>query len=257
MMSDRLSFLAGHLIDAVRVNAVSQTAVSGQLGWLKRRKIGMDQVIQCGNIFLKISRSRIWMLPNCAAWVQWEMDCFSLLYGDRVQPQKSGDRGFWVNAMPGTSLLQWLEKGQLTPKMMTAAGQIFCQAHCCHSQFFQSGWSHGDSHLANVLYDAATGQAALIDFETQHWRHLSPIERQADDLLIFLLDILGRCENWAELLPVLFQSYDRPAVLQQLHQFLIVPTAWERLLWATRSNYLSTRQLQHRIMTVRSFLHDG
>jgi hypothetical protein len=253
-MSDRVSFIAGHLIDAVRVNVVSQTTISGQIGWLKRRKMGMDQVIQLGNIFLRISHSRIWMLPNCATWVQWEMDCFTLLYGDRVQPQRSGDRGFWVNAMPGRSLLQWLEQGPLTPAMMRAAGQIFRQAHACHSPFFRAGWSHGDSHLANVMYDATTEQATLIDFETQHWQHLSAVERQADDLLIVVLDILGRCENWAELLPVLFQSYDRPQVLQQLHQYLTIPTGWERLLWATRSNYLTTRQLTQRLATARSYL---
>jgi hypothetical protein len=253
-MADQLSFLAGHLIDAVRVNAVSQRTIDGQLGWEKRRKPGMDAVIWCGNLFLKISRSRIWMFPNCQTWVQWEIDSFQQLYGDRVQWQRVGDRGFWVAAVPGTSLLQWLEQGPLTILMMQAAGQIFRQAHGCHSEFWRSGWSHGDSHLANVLYDPATATAALIDFETQHWRQLSPEVRQADDLLIFLLDIIGRCENWAELLPAFFHSYDQPAVLHQLQSHLVVPQGWERLLWATRCNYLSTRELRSRLTHIRTVI---
>jgi hypothetical protein len=174
------------------------------------------------------------MFPHCQTWVQWEIDSFRQLYGDRVRWQRVGDRGFWVAAMPGTSLLQWLDQGPLTIAMMQAAGQIFRQAHGGHSDFWGSGWFHGDGHLADVLYDAATATAALIDLETQHWQQLSPEVRQADDLLVFLLDIIGRCENWAELLPAFFHSDDRPAVLHQLQSHLAIPHGWERLLWATR-----------------------
>lgn len=254
MQNDRWSFWLGHLIDVVRVNAVCERTIEGQQGWLKRRKLGMDQVIYLGNIFLRLSRSRIWMLPNCAVWVRWEIDCFRLLYGDRCHPQWVGDRGFWVEAMPGKSLLVRLEQGALTVDMMAAAGQAFHRAHSIHSDFFQAGWSHGDSHLANVLYDEVSQTASLIDFETQHWRHLSETDRQADDLLIFVLDILGRCDNWEKLLPAFFQSYDRPAVLHQLHQHLTLPQGWEKVLWATRSNYLATHTLSARLVIARSHI---
>lgn len=251
-MNDRLSFLVGHLIDAVRVNVVSPQTINGQIGWLKRRKIGMDVTISLGNIFLKLSRSRIWMFPNCQAWVQWEIHCFHLLYGDRIQCHTKGNRGFWVQVMPGKSLWQWLQEDELTIAMMEAAGETFRHAHARHTDFFPGGWSHGDCHLANVLYDPKSGTAHLIDFETRHWIQLSTEERQADDLLIFLLDITGRCKNWAELLPIFFQSYNRSLVIRQLKLYLSVPNGWERLLWAIRSNYLSTPQLVSRIAHIRT-----
>ena len=43
-----------------------------------------------------------------------------------------------------------------------------------------------------VIYNQKTGRARLIDFELVHDRSLSAKSRHADDLLVFLLDILAK-----------------------------------------------------------------
>ena len=40
------------------------------------------------------------------------------------------------------------------------------------------------------MYDPASDRARLIDFELVHRPHIPAVERQADDLLVFLLDII-------------------------------------------------------------------
>jgi hypothetical protein len=46
-----------------------------------------------------------------------------------------------------------------------------------------------------VIYDKKTGPARLIDFEIVHKKSLPTKSRHADDLLVFLLDLLARAPN--------------------------------------------------------------
>jgi hypothetical protein len=53
---------------------------------------------------------------------------------------------------------------------------------------------HGDPHMDNVIYDHATDRALLIDFEVIHDKSVPAGARHADDLLVFLQDLMGRVE---------------------------------------------------------------
>jgi hypothetical protein len=56
--------------------------------------------------------------------------------------------------------------------------------------------SAGDGLMATpqrkiVLYDARTNRSRLIDFRDWHEKSISRVARQTDDLLVFLLDMVG------------------------------------------------------------------
>jgi hypothetical protein len=55
-----------------------------------------------------------------------------------------------------------------------------------------SGFSHGDATTRNVIYDHVSGRAVWIDFDIAHQDHLSPTQRQADDLRAFLFSVARR-----------------------------------------------------------------
>ncbi|MEM7553230.1 MAG: hypothetical protein AAF378_03875 [Cyanobacteria bacterium P01_A01_bin.84] len=272
------SFIVGKLIDTVRINAVSQTQKAGKIVWVKQRRPLMDGIIALGNIFLRLSQSRIIMFPNCREWWEWELHCFRLLYGDEIAADSFGQRGFWVETIPGKSLLSRLSDSQytslntsLSEEMFRAAGLEFRRVHslwcdrlwckdtqhkrsqpqgCYHTQNF---WSHGDPHLANVLYDESTNRAYLIDFETKHEPGLTATERHADDLLVFILDTLGRLQESEAILfsKAFLLSYGNKEVLQSLKQRLTVPQGWERVLWVTRTNYLPKLELKYRLESLK------
>lgn len=245
------SFLLAHLIDAVRVNAVTREERAGKLVWVKRRKPLMDAVIAGGNIFLILSNSRIKMFPNCQEWQEWELESYRLLYGQLQGGLER--RGFWIEDLPGQVLLKILSDGNLSIPMLRAAALEFRRAHSLFCPKLQDYWSHGDPHLSNVLYDSQTNSAALIDFETKHQQSLTAQDRHADDLLVFILDLLGRVPsaNWPQFGVEFLTTYGRYDVLQRVKQRLGVPQGLERVLWATRTDYLPTRELEGRLKSLR------
>ena len=134
-----------------------------------------------------------------------------------------------------------LENNALTDYILQAAAHEFRRAHQL------DGWSHGDPHLNNVLFDG--DRARLIDFETHHEVGLPVDVRQADDLLVFLLDLAGRdpTANWQKWSAVFLQTYNNSNVIRSFQTHLIVPTGLELVLWKSRTNYLPTQQLKQRI----------
>lgn len=245
--NSQLSFLVAYLIDGVRINAVSPAEKAGKTIWIKRRRFLMDWVIWCGNIFLRLSHSRIIMFPDCKQWLEWELHSFRLLYEGEIQGGLEGNRGFWVETLPGVSFLRHLDNGNLTLPMLRAAASEFRRVHSIFCPQLGDYWSHGDPHLTNVLYNSVTEKAYLIDFETQHERSLNSQERHADDLLVFVLDLLGRSPSldWFNFSLEFLKSYGREDVLQSLKKRLVVPSGCERILWATRTNYMPLVKLEY------------
>ena len=88
-----------------------------------------------------------------------------------------------------------------------AAGKELRRAHGLWSSELGDYWSHGDPHLENLLYDLESDQARLIDFELIHDKCMSAVKRHADDLLVFLQDLMGcvSAEQWG----ALFARFDR------------------------------------------------
>jgi hypothetical protein len=75
--------------------------------------------------------------------------------------------------------------------MLKAAGSEYRRARHFKNEEFGSGWSHGDASMTNVIYNEKTERARLIDFEIRHEKSLPATVRHADDLLVFLLDLVS------------------------------------------------------------------
>jgi hypothetical protein len=226
------------LIDLVAIN---QTIPTGD-GLIKRRRRGRAWIIAAGNVYLRLSHSRIVMFPSTAAWQAWECDSYHLLHGGGCECIDHD--ALLIQPLPGQSLLSFLQAGTLTHPMMIAAAHELRRAH-------RLSWTHGDPHLTNILYDGT--RAYLIDFETQHTASLPFQERCADDLLVLLLDIMGResSEQWHEWGTILISSYNETGVVAALSERLQMPTGFESVLWKSRTHYLPEAKLAERIARLK------
>src|SRR5437660_12881416 len=118
-----------------------------------------------------------------------------------------------------------MNRGALKPGVVEADGSADLRAHDLKSEAFGSGWSHGDASMTNVIYDEKTGRARLIDFEIRHEKSLPTTARQADDLLVFLLDMVGRIPNrqWLPFAICFLRAYNDAAVMRELKKRLVLP----------------------------------
>jgi len=151
-----------------------------------------------------------------------------------------------------------LEHGTITLEMYEAAAHELRHAHTLWCKEFDGPWSHGDSHLANMIYDETSGRVRMIDFDLIHETYLSPDERHADDLLIFLQDMVGRIpvEQWLTAALCFLDAYGHPVVIHILKQRLDVPRGVELLWWIVRANYLRPTALRRRINALRVHIPD-
>lgn len=237
------------VLNAVRVNDIRLQSVDGRPAWVKRRRAGMRPVIALGNLFLKASKARILMFPDSRQWQARESQSFHLLHGDSYRCGITGTDRFWSEPLPGASLKDCLEERGLTDAMLRSAAQELRRAHALNCPRLGGAWSHGDPALANLLYEERTARCRFIDFETAHERGLSAEERHADDLLVFLLDLLGRSPeaSWLASAGVFLAAYGRPEVARELRGRLKPPRGLERLLWVTRAAGLDGRLLGQRV----------
>jgi hypothetical protein len=229
------------LIDLIAINQTIPT----DAGLVKRRRWGRSAIIAVGNVYLRLSRSRILMFPSTAAWQAWECHSYQLLYGGGCA--RAGHDALLIQPLPGQTLLSFTQAGTLTNAMMTAAAYELRRAH-------RLSWTHGDPHLTNILYDGT--RAYLIDFETQHEASIPFQERCADDLLVILLDLMGResSERWQEWSAALLRGYDDTGVLSALAERLRMPTGFELVLWKSRTHYLPQAQMAERIEQLKRML---
>jgi ATP-dependent protease HslVU (ClpYQ) peptidase subunit len=121
--------------------------------------------------------------------------------------------------------------------------------------------------MGNILYDPVTSRASLIDVETCHEGDMSPEERAADDLLVVLLDVVGRAAA------LMYRSYCESvihayagaaphanAVFQALETRLVEHATsaglLERAVWATRTEYQGESTLNQRLVSLRALLNE-
>jgi hypothetical protein len=218
----------------------------------------MGLIIAAGNLFLRYSRSRIRMFTSWRAWRDWEISSFVLLHGSEraafaaAAAAEDGVRRLYTRALPGESLKRRLASGGLTVEMLRAAGEELRRAHGLISPVTGEPWSHGDPHLDNMLYDPVTQRARLIDFETLH-EAADARTRHADDLLVLLLDLLGRArgKDWILLAGGFLEGYGQKDVIMMLPARLHMPAGLERVLWATRTDFAEAELLRERVDELR------
>src|SRR6266581_8602775 len=140
-----------------------------------------------------------------------------MLNGDRFRVT-SVARTVCADKLPGESLWEHMNRGTLTQQMLEAAGREFFRAHLLWSDEFGGPWSHGDASMTNVIYNEKTGRARLIDFEIRHEKSLPVTARHADDLLVFLLDLVGRVSSrqWIKFAICFLRAYGDATVMREL-----------------------------------------
>lgn len=246
----------GRLVDRIKINAITRTECGGVPAWSKRRTWASAGIIPLANAFFRLVGNPVRILGHPTEWHAWELASLRLLHGERFRSSIGPRSEVIVESLPGISISQHLDAGTATPGMFAAAARELRRAHALPCPAFEGGWSHGDPHSGNLIFDAATDTARLIDFEVQHHRTLPAAARHTDDLLVFLQDTLGRLprERWLALAPVFVQAYDCPAITAHLVERLTAPRGIARLWWAVRTTYLAPKELADRLRDLRAAL---
>ncbi len=247
---------AGNLVDQIKINSLARIERIGRVVWTKRRRPAARAVIPVANRFFRLAGNPITILSETKAWHDWEVGSMRALHGSDFAAW--GDPGgvLHVEELPGKSLSAHLNAGTTTDEMFAAAAREFRRAHAVPCEWFGSAWSHGDPHSGNVIYDATSGRARLIDFEVRHDATLCADARHTDDLLIFLQDTLGRMprQQWLQSASVFVRSYGRSEITARLIERLTAPRGFARIWWAVRTTYLAPSELAGRLRALREVL---
>lgn len=243
-------------IESIKINAISFEKRGNRLMWIKRRQLGSGLIALFANLFFFLARARIHLWINLKKWQSWEMACFRLLYGETLEVFPESRRTVCVGMVPGKSLREWVIESTFAIQAIQAAGKELRRAHGLWSSEFGDYWSHGDPHLENLLYDLESDQARLIDFELIHNKSVHALKRHADDLLVFLQDLMScvSAEQWVPFSLALIDAYNDPFVLAEVRKRLIVPHGWSAIWWKLRTDYVERSVMIDRIENLNTAL---
>jgi hypothetical protein len=242
----------------LKVNSVSEQVRHGRRLMNKRRTIYSEPLAELANVYFRIAGIPIRFWAKNEDWQRWEVKSFNMLNGERFRARTSGANAICFDKLPGRSLSDHLKDGTLTREMMEAAGYELRRAHQLWSDEFRGQWSHGDAGTNNVLYDEQSGRARLIDFEIVHHKSLPAKSRHADDLLVFLLDILALAPNrrWLNLVLAFLNAYDNAAVIGHLKHQLAVPTGMAWIWWGVRTSFANPSKVKRRLQKIAGVVAD-
>ncbi|MGB8169401.1 MAG: hypothetical protein WCF18_18020 [Chthoniobacteraceae bacterium] len=248
--------IAACFAERIKVNSISREVRDGRPLWIKRRRRSARLTLSCANRFFRLAGNPVQAITDLHAWQCWEVESFRQLHGEEFAVFPEGERTVAAGEVPGVSLAHSLAHAELTPAMVAAAARELRRAHATRCAVFPDGWSHGDPHAGNFLYEAAQDRARLIDFEVMHEPALPALDRHADDLLVFLQDVVGRvsADAWLPLALAFLDAYDRPETVARLAPRLILPRGIARLWWAVRTTYLPAVELVDRLERLRDAL---
>ena len=250
----RLLTAAGAIVDRIKINALTRETRDGRTVWIKRRRATAGPIMALANRFFELVGNPVQTLSDAAAWQRWEVNCFLHLHGDTYRAFRCGDRAVGADELPGCSLSHHVDSGTLSPEMLAAAGRELRRAHEWRCDEFGAAWSHGDPHSGNFIVDE--NRARLIDFEVMHHASLSADERHADDLVIFLQDLMGRiaADFWAPCACAFLAAYGRKEIVALFAKRFVMPSGLARIWWSVRTTYLSRPEMARRIGELRAAL---
>jgi hypothetical protein len=248
-----LANAATTFVDSLKLSSVSEKVRRGRQVVLKRRQIYGDQLADLANLYFRMSNIPIRFWSKAGDWRRWEMESFQMLNGDRFRVYPSGPKMVCTDKIPGESLWVHMNRRTLTRPMLEAAGRELFHAHRFWSTEFGSRWSHGDATMTNVIYDEDTGRARLIDFEIVHHKSLPATVRHADDLLVFLLDILAiaSSQQWLAFALCFLDAYADTQVIAQLEDHLAVPNGMAWIWWSVRTSFKNPKKVRTRLAKLR------
>jgi hypothetical protein len=248
-----LTSAAAKFVDSLKLSAVSEKIRRGRPVVLKRRNAYSDQLADLANVYFRMSSIPIRFWSKTEDWRRWEAKCFRMLNGDRFRAFASGPKTVCTDKLPGKSLWEHLNQGTLTRQMLEAAGTELRRAHQFWSDEFDGPWSHGDSTATNVIYNQRTGRARLIDFEIVHARSLPAKSRHADDLLVFLLDIIAIAPSrqWLSFALSFLNAYSDAVVIAELTNHLALPNGMAWIWWGVRTSFTDPAKVKQRLAKLR------
>jgi hypothetical protein len=254
----RLSHAATEFVESLKINSISEKKRKERRLIAKRRNPYGERMADLINFYFRLANVPIRFVSEVETWARWETNCFKLLNGDRFGAWIKEGRTALLEKLPGKSLWDHMNEKSLTPKMLRAAGIEYRRAHRLRCDGLEGGWSHADASMTNVIYDNETGRARLIDFEIRHDGSLTAPARRADDLLVFLLDMVGRVESrqWLTFSLSFIRAYDDAEVINELKNRLTVPSGLALLWWNVRTNFTSSAKINRRFQTLRRGLDD-
>jgi hypothetical protein len=234
------------------LNGVKQICRQGRCVIVKSHGWLSAFVHALANLFFRMAGIPIAFHHTHRAWQEWETKNFQML-NKRYAAFAIGPDQILEEKLPGEDLFKLMNQGRLTPQMVHAAAREFRRAHQLHSDYFAGPWSHGDATMSNVLYDEATDKARLIDFETVHDKSLPAAVRHADDLFVFLLDLIAMSSRrrWLPLALQFVRSYGDPAVIAELQKRLRPPRGIAFIWWRVRTNFVDQRKVVRRVNELR------
>jgi hypothetical protein len=253
-----LRTVADRLVDSLKVNSVSEQVRCGRRLMNKRRTVYSEPLAELANVYFRMAGIPIRFWARTEEWQRWEVKSFNMLNGDRFHARASGANIVCVDKLPGRSLEHHLKEGTVTREMMQAAGHELRRAHQLWSDEFRGPWSHGDAGTNNVLFDEKSGRARLIDFEIVHLKSVPTKSRHADDLLVFLLDVLALAPNrkWLNLVLAFLNAYDHAPVIAHLKDQLAVPIGMAWIWWGVRTSFANPAKVKRRLQKIAGVVAD-
>lgn len=244
-----LGKLAGEAIESIRINSLTVERRDGRPLFVKRRRVAAKPIAALANLFFPLAGNLISVWVDNGKWQRWEIDNFLLLNGDRFDAFAEGDSTVCADRVPGENLRELLARGALTPHILEVAAHELRRAHQLWCGQLDGRWSHGDLQMSNIVYDEATDSARIIDFEIIHNPSLPAEARHADDLLVFLQDMMWRIpeRQWIPFAMAFLNAYGRPDVIAELRQNLVVPHGIPGLWWEVRANHFNRAELAARV----------
>ena len=243
-------------VDSLKISSTSETVRRGRKVVIKRRNIYGEQLADLANLYFRMSGIPIRFWSKMKDWQRWEVECFKMLNGDRFRVFASGAKTVRFDKLPGESLWDHMNRGTLTRQMLEAAGREYCRVHQFSSDEFAGPWSHGDASMANVIYNEKTGRARLIDFELVHEKSLPGKSRHADDLLVFLLDILAvvPSRQWLSFALYFLNAYGNERVILALEDQLALPNGMAWIWWGVRTSFANQSKVKRRLARLRDII---
>jgi hypothetical protein len=93
----------------------------------------------------------------------------------------------------------------------------------------------------------------LIDFEIVHDRSLPAKSRHADDLLVFLLDVIAIASSrqWLPFALCFPNTYGDPIVLAELTNHLALPNGIAWIWWGVRTSFANPAKVKQRLERIK------
>jgi hypothetical protein len=252
LIPDDLSHAATSFVESLKINSITEKVRRDRQVVIKRRNVYGERGADLINFYFRAAGIPIRYLRDVREWRRWEARCFQMFNGDRFRATVTNNRTVTLDKLPGDNLWEHMNRGTLTLRMLKAAGNEYRRAHHFKTKELGNGWSHGDASMTKVIYDEKAHRTRLIDFEIRHEKSLPASARHADDLLVFLLDMVGRIPNrqWLSFAICFLRAYNDAAVIRELKKRLVVPSGLALIWWNGRTKFTASAKVKRRFQAL-------